>query len=220
VLAKREAAIVTSEPGTTRDIIEVNLTIGGFPVLVSDTAGIRKTEGLVEKEGIKRAVARLNSADLILWLEDGEIPSKDTSVLSSLETRNSSIPLWRILSKGDLVPNSLKNTPQTFDLVISAKTDRGIAELISRLEALLASDEAQQSAPLITRARHRREVLVAQSSLSAFLNGSMEDSELRAEDLRQVALILKNCSAYLENFASASDDAKKGAINTQIPLSV
>ena len=66
VLAKREAAIVTSEPGTTRDIIEVHLTIGGFPVLVMDTAGIRETTGAVEQEGIKRALARL-SVTLILF---------------------------------------------------------------------------------------------------------------------------------------------------------
>jgi tRNA U34 5-carboxymethylaminomethyl modifying GTPase MnmE/TrmE len=96
--------------------------------------GIRETEGLVEKEDIKRAVALLNNADLILWLEDDRIPTKDTSVLSSLETRNSYILLWRILSKGDLVPNSLENTPKTFNLMISATTGRGIAVLISKPE--------------------------------------------------------------------------------------
>ena len=153
-------------------------------------AGIRKIEGLVEKEGIKRAVAHLNSADLILWLEDGETPTKDRSVLSSLETRNNFIPLWRILSKGDLSPNSLENTPKNFDLVVSAKTGRGVIVLLSKLETLLASDEAQQSTPLITRARHRTEVFAAQSSLSSFLNGSMDDSELRDEDLRQVITAL------------------------------
>ena len=56
VLANREAAIVTSQPGTTRDVIEVHMTIGDFPVLIMDTAGIRKTTGLVEKEGIKRSI--------------------------------------------------------------------------------------------------------------------------------------------------------------------
>ena len=59
-LAQRDAAIVTAEPGTTRDIIEVHLTIGQFPVVVMDTAGIRETDGLVEQEGIKRALERIS----------------------------------------------------------------------------------------------------------------------------------------------------------------
>ena len=72
VLANREAAIVTSEPGTTRDVIEVHMTIAGFPVLLMDTAGIRETSGVVEKEGINRSLNRLKDADLILWLQDNQ----------------------------------------------------------------------------------------------------------------------------------------------------
>src|SRR3990170_6086637 len=67
-LAKRDAAIVSEEAGTTRDVIEVHLDLGGVPVIVSDTAGIREAEGLVEKEGIRRSVATGHAADLVLWL--------------------------------------------------------------------------------------------------------------------------------------------------------
>ena len=73
-LARREAAIVSEEAGTTRDIIEVTLDLGGVPVVLSDTAGIREAEGKVEREGIRRAVAHARAADLVLWLTDAAGP--------------------------------------------------------------------------------------------------------------------------------------------------
>src|SRR6185436_14751701 len=69
-LARREAAIVSEEAGTTRDIVEVTLDLGGVPVILSDTAGIREAEGKVEREGIRRALAHARDADLVLWLTD------------------------------------------------------------------------------------------------------------------------------------------------------
>jgi tRNA modification GTPase len=191
VLADRQAAIVTSEPGTTRDIIEVHLTIGDFPVLVMDTAGLREAEGLVEKEGIERAIERSNNADLVLWLLDPcEIThqtSKDTSVLSSLLSNDSSTQVWRILSKADLWKDQIENLPKDIDLALSVKTNEGLGELIDRIEVFLKGHEVQQGSPLITRARHRQEVLTALEALSVFLKNSPNDPELRAEDLRQAA---------------------------------
>ena len=73
-LARREAAIVSEEAGTTRDIIEVTLDLGGVPVILSDTAGIRAAEGRVEREGIRRAVAHARAADLVVWLTDAASP--------------------------------------------------------------------------------------------------------------------------------------------------
>lgn len=73
-LAKRDAAIVSEEAGTTRDVIEVRLDLAGLPVVVSDTAGIREAESLVEREGIRRSLAAARDADLVLWLsEAGEL---------------------------------------------------------------------------------------------------------------------------------------------------
>ena len=198
VLAKREAAIVTSEPGTTRDIIEVHLTIGGFPVLVMDTAGIRETTGAVEQEGIKRAIERLSDADLVLWLIDPQKNHEDTSILKSLQSLEGAQKVWRILSKADLHDNSDETLQNDLELAISSKTNRGITELIEKIEALLVSNDVEQSSPLITRARHRTEVVAAQMALSSFMKGSLDETELRAEDLRQAANALGRLTGRID----------------------
>src|SRR6185436_21086113 len=72
-LAKRDAAIVSEEAGTTRDVIEVRLDLDGLPVIVSDTAGIREPAGAVEQEGIRRTLTRAQAADLVLWLVDAMV---------------------------------------------------------------------------------------------------------------------------------------------------
>src|SRR5438445_12276741 len=72
-LARREAAIVSPYPGTTRDVIEVHLDLGGYPVTLLDTAGIREPQDPVEQEGVRRARARANAADLVLWVVDATV---------------------------------------------------------------------------------------------------------------------------------------------------
>ena len=198
VLAKRDAAIVTSEPGTTRDIIEVHLTIGDFPVLVMDTAGIRETKGVVEKEGIKRAIERLSDADLVLWLETEDILDQDTSILNSILSEQGSENVWRILSKADLRENKSENLPNHIDMAISSKTNCGLSALIEKIEGLLSSNDTLQSSPLITRARHRVEVIAAQTALSDFMSGSLDEAELRAEDLRQAANALGRLTGRID----------------------
>ena len=76
-MARREAAIVSEEAGTTRDVIEVRMDLGGLPVVLSDTAGIRETEGKIEREGIRRTLDRARDADLVLWLMDATDPRSD-----------------------------------------------------------------------------------------------------------------------------------------------
>ena len=76
-LAKRDVAIVSEEAGTTRDVIEVHLDLGGVPVMLIDTAGLREAAGAVEAEGIRRALARAGDADLVLWLVDAAAPQWD-----------------------------------------------------------------------------------------------------------------------------------------------
>ena len=73
-LAKRDVAIVAEEAGTTRDVIEVHLDLGGLPVILTDTAGLRETEGKVEAEGVRRALARAGEADVVIWLVDAAAP--------------------------------------------------------------------------------------------------------------------------------------------------
>ncbi len=92
-LAKREAAIVSPYAGTTRDVIEVHLDLGGYPVTLLDTAGIRPTDDPVEAEGVRRAQARAAGADLVLWLSEN---GQDAPVAASGQS------VWRVLSKADL----------------------------------------------------------------------------------------------------------------------
>ncbi len=92
-LARREVAIVSPHAGTTRDIIEVQLDLDGYPVTVIDTAGIRETDDPVEQEGVRRARARAAAADLVLWLIDaphGEIREQGAA------------PVWTVRNKIDL----------------------------------------------------------------------------------------------------------------------
>ncbi len=154
-LANRDAAIVTSEPGTTRDVIEVHMTIGGFLVLVMDTAGIRETTGIVEQEGIKRTIDRLSDADLVLWLTDCPEMLEDTCLQNLSHCEPGPENVWRILSKADLREQSAEKRPNGIDLAISSKTNVGISTVITKIEDLLETQQDRQSSPLITRARHR-----------------------------------------------------------------
>ena len=184
VLANRDVAIVTSNPGTTRDVIEVHLDIAGFPVLVMDTAGIRETEEVIEKEGIKRSLERLRQADLILWLQDIPDMDEDAAFSDIVKIGKTSVPIWKILSKYDLHEDNKGNFVQKFDLCISTKTEKGVDRLLEHIEKYLCQEYDMRDAPLITRSRHRQEVKRAMRSLCDFLDGSMQDAELRAEDLR------------------------------------
>src|SRR5690606_17997313 len=93
-LARRDVAIVTAEPGTTRDLIELRLDLDGFPVTLVDTAGLRETTGIVESEGIRRARARADAADLILFLSDVSQRNTDSKPVLTGEP-----PVWRVGSK-------------------------------------------------------------------------------------------------------------------------
>ena len=143
-LAKREAAIVTDIPGTTRDVVEVRLVLGGYLVWISDTAGLRDTQDVVEAEGVRRALKAADEADLRLWIHDArEDPVSDQVKPGDLVISN----------KADLVdPGHVSRET----LSISAKSGMGIdaveAAIIDRLRDLTRN----VSAPIITRARHRQ----------------------------------------------------------------
>lgn len=174
-LARREAAIVTEEPGTTRDLLEVALDVHGIKVRVTDTAGLRAAGGRVESIGIERARARAREADLVLVLEDLSAP-----VVVDPEAGR---PAMRIGTKADLMPGS---QPQgNYDLVLSALTGAGMAELLEEIgrRASIALEEA--GAVLPSRLRHIELLERTKGFLLDAANG--RDAELRAEDLRLAA---------------------------------
>lgn len=170
-LAKREAAIVTDEPGTTRDLLEVVLDLNGMRVRVVDTAGLRQTTGKVETIGIERARAKAGGADLVLLLEDmvepqavGEVPT--------------GVPLLKIGTKADLKGTRNGN----YDLVISSKDGSGLSGLLDEIARRAAASIGNASDVLPSRLRHVELLKQAKDFLVAALSGRSQ--ELRAEELR------------------------------------
>jgi tRNA modification GTPase len=173
-LARRDVAIVSEEAGTTRDVIEVHLDLDGLPVVLTDTAGLREAGGKIEIEGIRRALARVEAADLVLWLIDAKKPvSAPPEPLAS--GRVSFLP---VRNKIDLAPVSAVE-----GISLSAKTGEGIENLVAELkararEALVAGAES----PAVTRARHRTELEGARAALER--SRTAGPPELKAEELR------------------------------------
>jgi tRNA modification GTPase len=186
-LARRDAAIVSDEPGTTRDVIEVKLDLKGLPVVLSDTAGIRSAVGKVEEEGIKRAFERMRAADLVLWLMDASDPNAlpPPAPFTTPPER-----LLLLFNKADLVYGSALPSTSDDSLLISAFKGFGLDRLLARLAAVVTARAGEQEAPALTQARHRQQLLRCRAALSSFLADPSEDVELRAEDLRRAAQAL------------------------------
>ena len=177
-LAKRDVAIVSEEAGTTRDVLEVHLDLGGLPVTLTDTAGLREAESKVEAEGVRRALARTEQADVVLWLVDATAPIWELP--AALEIRTAIC----VLNKIDLERGF---TPHRDCLQISARTGQGLDRLVEALEEQAAHGaETGLASPLMTRARHRAELEGARVALQRFGQPTLSP-ELKAEELRIAA---------------------------------
>lgn len=182
-LARRDVAIVTAEAGTTRDLIEIHVDLDGYPVTLVDTAGLREAEGLVEREGIRRARSRAAAADLVLWLEpaDGDgtaVPPDDLGC-----------PVWRVATKADVVPAEAtdSDSKRASSLSISVVTGHGLHRLESELGAFAAGVCGKSDEPMISRARHRHHLEAGLRHLDAAIESDFLPLELRAEELRAAA---------------------------------
>lgn len=179
-LARRDVAIVSPEAGTTRDLIEAVLDIGGYRVTLVDTAGLRDAEGSVEREGIRRARARADGADLVLWLSD----SRESVYPDELLERR--VPVWHVATKADIADEGdLQCVEQISRHIISTVTGEGMDALLSDLGAFLDSTLRGREPPLIARARHRSALAEAVAALDKAL--AAEAPELAAEHLRIAA---------------------------------
>jgi tRNA modification GTPase len=179
-LAGREAAIVSPIPGTTRDVVEVRLNLDGALVWVADTAGLREAADQIEAEGVRRALARAEEADLRVALVDDPADAEKVKPL---------------IQKGDLMVLSKADrderaTPDGFDLAVSTKTGRGLSDLLRVLSDRAAAAAAQSVAAPLTRLRHVEAVRDALDALSRALHAPGEAGELIAEDLRLAARAL------------------------------
>jgi tRNA modification GTPase len=166
-LARRDIAIVSETPGTTRDVIGVRLDLGGYPVHVSDTAGLRDTGDRIEAEGVRRARAEAAASHLTLLVLDGS-DSETPAIKADLVVRNKS---------------DLPGFQKTEGLCLSLKTGEGLSELIGALTGLVAARlETPEDAPALTRPRHRHALTEALKSLQHATTAW--EPELFAEDLR------------------------------------
>ncbi|HEX6014371.1 MAG TPA: tRNA uridine-5-carboxymethylaminomethyl(34) synthesis GTPase MnmE [Geminicoccaceae bacterium] len=179
LLARRDVAIVTPIPGTTRDVIEVHLDLGGVPVVLLDTAGLRETGDPVEAEGVARALSRAEQADLRLHVVDATDPAPSPPPDAMTLT---------VVNKIDLVPYGVAGGAG--GIGISCWTGTGLAELLRELTARAGALAGLGEAPLLTRARHREAVAEARASLArlqAGPDGGGGELALLAEDLRLAA---------------------------------
>lgn len=187
-IAGRDVAIVTEEAGTTRDVIEVHLDLGGYPVTLIDTAGLRETTGLVEREGIRRAQERGREADLILWaVEPGGIAVDDQAAGLPLDVRNH-VPVWQVRTKADLGTPPKRDTSETSsEICTSIQDENGMTGLFDRLTRFADETISPGESPLATRERHRHYLTDCLAGLKRAVDHKSHPAELRAEDLRNAA---------------------------------
>ena len=184
-IAKRDLAIVAATAGTTRDVIEVRLDLAGYPVVVADTAGLRDAADDVEAEGVRRALARAESADLKLVVLDGaKWPSVDIKVSTLIDSDT-----IVVVNKADLLTGSMPASISGLPVeLLSCRTGSGLDRLMARLEREAAARMAAQPSPALTRLRHRVALEECREALlRAFVAPAVE---LRAEDLRLAARAL------------------------------
>ncbi len=203
-LARRDAAIVSAAPGTTRDPIEVDLDLGGYAVTLIDTAGLRETNDAVENEGIKRAHAKARLADLRLGVVEAAIGKdsrgKDSRV--SLELSNHDAVL---INKCDLADShsvpaiDAEDGEPLHTMRVSALTGKGIDELLAWLEAQVVERAGGSESMPMTRARHREAL---QDVYAALLRApqALDDRalDLAAEDLRIAARALGHITGRVD----------------------
>ena len=170
-LAGREAAIVSAVAGTTRDVIEVHLDLAGYPVVLADTAGIRDSTDIVEQEGVRRAMARAQSADLVLAIRDASDPVSRETTLSELPA-DTVVTVW---NKIDLAA-----APED-GIGVSARNGAGLDALIARL-AEAVEQRLGGTAAVVTRQRHRAALVECAEALER--TQAAEEPALIAEDLR------------------------------------
>ncbi len=168
-LAQRQAAIVSPEAGTTRDLVEVSLDLSGFKVVLVDTAGIRQTGGFVEREGMRRARERAHAADLVIWLTpmDGAEDVPEPGIVA---------PVLQVRSKDD--SGALR------DGSVSVVREGGLDWLIGKITEHVTSTGLASDSAAVTRARHREALLSCAGLLEEASRSAALVPEVRSELLR------------------------------------
>lgn len=195
-LAKRDVAIVTDIEGTTRDVVEVHLNLGGYPAIIADTAGLRETDDIVEGEGIKRARAWAEDADLKIALFDSRNKPDETTLAMIdagtiiLSSHSDEATPHAMIAEKEAMPLSLKK----------AETVQALVDLLKRTAQNIfmknVSRETKDDMPLITRARHRAFVTTALEHLKRAENAPSQD--MMAEDVRLAMRTLGKITGHVD----------------------
>lgn len=174
LLARRDVAIVSPIPGTTRDVLEVHYDFNGCPATLIDTAGLRQAADAIEEIGVSRARQKAKSADLVLWLSDARAP---------LPPDVEGGAVWPVFTKSDLLrPAERENL--SHGLLISAQTGENIDLLIKKMEDFSRAAAGGGHTGLIVRERHRQCCETAALAVSRILDKPDAPAELLAEELR------------------------------------
>lgn len=185
-LAQRDVAIVSEQAGTTRDVIEVRLDLGGYPVTIADTAGMRTTTETIEAEGVRRAKDRAESSDITIFVVDASLDEVNAEILKMAQPGD-----IVAFNKSDLLgfPAPTPKIPDVDTVSVSVKTGQHLDKLIhSVTERVRLSLSDSAGPPPLTRLRHREAL---EDCRSALLRGlEAPESELMAEDLRLAARAL------------------------------
>lgn len=177
-LVAREAAIVTPIAGTTRDVLDAALTIGGYAVTLSDTAGLRDSDDPVEAEGVRRARLRAEQADLRLWVR---APGDPDGVAADYARPGDLV----VCNKADLGAVAVDGGLES--LSVSSRTGEGLAPLHDWIATRLARDLSGADFPAVTRERHRLRLIEALAAVQAARSALDLAPEMAGEDLRRAA---------------------------------
>ncbi len=187
-LVKRDVAIVSQTAGTTRDIIEAYIDISGYPVIFADTAGLREAKEEIEAEGIKRALAKAENADLVLAVFSGDkYPFLDNETIELVKDKNHIL----VLNKSDVVQEKI--SPDL--LPVSALTGEGIDNLSAKISLIVEERLSLRESPALTSIRHRQALNDCLLSLKRSINAPQLD--LMAEDIRIAARSLGSITGHI-----------------------
>lgn len=199
-LAERDAAIVTSTPGTTRDIIEVPLSLGGYKTLLADTAGLRETEDAIEAEGVRRARAWAAEADLRLWVIDAAMFHVKQDEATAVHSGD-----WALINKIDLVDSfRLEELRAEFAarglkvIELAARKPGGAEQARAALTAYVVEALSGVEFPAATRIRHSESLTEARTYLKRALSDVGLEVELAAEDVRLAARALSRITGRID----------------------
>ncbi len=188
-ITQREIAIVSPQPGTTRDVLEANIDLKGLPVSFFDTAGVRDGEDLIEVEGVRRAFVRAKSADLAIWLTEF---SNDQRIPDELIGTN----VLEVRSKADLCENWHQEHPH--DLAVSSHTGIGLRELLDAIYHNLCEREPSFEPALISRSRQVSQISAAHRLLQCACEADIAP-ELIADDLRCAVRCIEELSGKIDS---------------------